>query len=60
MSKPERFAWNLASIQGTLQDVDRRILMAAHDGGMTPEVLEDCKQKLRDAANQLDKFPVKS
>lgn len=57
--KITRFAWTLANVQASIQDVDRRVLMAAHDGGMTPEVLADCQHKLRDAANALERFPVK-
>lgn len=57
--KISRFAWTLASVQAAIQDVDRRVLMAAHDGGITPEVLADCQHKLRDAAEQLNRFPVK-
>lgn len=57
--KIARFAWTLASIQGTIQDIDRRILMAAYDGGMSPEVVKDCQAKLRDAIETLGQFPVK-
>ena len=57
--KIKSFAWTLMSVQATLQDVERRILNAALEGGITPEVLEDCKFKLGSAARDLDKFPEK-
>lgn len=54
-----KFPWHLSNYQAYVQDVDRRVLMAAHDGGISPEVRADCLYKLQAAMNLLNKFPEK-
>jgi hypothetical protein len=58
-TKVRRFDFNLQSFQGYMHDVERRVLNAARDGGMSPEVVEECKWKLANATELLAKFPEK-
>jgi hypothetical protein len=55
----DKFAWHLSNYQAYIQDVDRRVTMAAFDKGISPEVLDDCVYKLEAAIKLLKQFPEK-